>query len=131
MTDSHQAGEIAQRDLLYGYKAVATFQESHHQPCRFMTSLCPDQCGHATDVYRFHLDKLQAQKGNGDTRFVTPVKEGTDYVVGAKDLGTFAAVANALQAGDKVNLAWNHDYVTTHSGSKFPQRPVVDLSKVE
>ena len=126
-----EADDIAQRDLLYGYKAVATFVESHLQPCRFRTSLCPDKCGHASIVYKFHLDSLQAQEGNGDTKFVTPEKEGTDHLVGEKDLGTFVDLAKSLQAGDKVNLAWNHDYVTTKGGSKFPERPVVALSKVE
>lgn len=131
MTDTTNTQEVIHRDLLYGYKTVATFQESYRQPCRFMTSLCPDQCGHATNVYKFHLDTLQAEQGtSADTRFVTPVTEGKDHLVGEKDLGAFVDLAKSLQAGDKVNLDWNHDYVTK-GGSKFPDRPVVNLAKVE
>lgn len=128
MTD---AEDIAQRDLMYGYKATTTFQESYHQPCRFRTSDCPDRCGHATNVYKFHLDSLQAEKGPNCSKFVTPVQEGTLHVVSEKDLGSFADLAKSLQAGDRVNLSWNHDYVTFQSGSKSPERPVVNLSKVK
>ena len=126
MTDTEAE---AQRDLMYGYKSVATFKECYHQPCRFRTSMCPDKCGHATNIYKFHLDSLTVEKGENASKFVTPIEQGTEHLIGEKELGTFLEVAESLQAGDKVNLAWNHDYVTTQGGSKYPDRPVVALSK--
>lgn len=117
-----------QRETMYAYAANATYLGSRHQPCRFRTSLCPHQCGHATDVYRFHLDQLTATKNEASShvRWVTPEEAGKEHLVGEADLNSYIELAKSLKPGDMVALEWSHDYVT-RGGSSFPDRPVTRL----
>lgn len=120
-----------QRELIYGYAATATFKGKRHQPCMHRTSECPDRCNHATTVYTFHLDSVAVtDPGSKHAKFVTALEEGKDHHVGEKDLGAaHLEVAAALAEGDKVEINWNHDYVTK-GGASGPDRPVVKLVKL-
>jgi hypothetical protein len=53
-----------------------------------MTSLCPNECGHASDVYTFQLDTLAVTKNEESShmKWVTPVEEGVQHMVSASDL---------------------------------------------
>jgi len=118
------------REVMYSYVSSATYMGARHQPCRFRTSLCPDRCGHATDVFSFKLDALAVTKNeeSGSARWVTPEKEGTEHMIGESDLKEFVGLAKSLAAGDTVDLRWSHDYVTV-GGSSGPDRPVTHLAR--
>ena len=118
------------REVMYSYVSSATYMGARHQPCRHRTSLCPDRCGHAIDVFTFKLDALAVTKNeeSGSVRWVTPEKEGTERMIGESDLKEFAGLAKSLAAGDTVDLRWSHDYVTV-GGSSGPDRPCTHLAR--
>ena len=118
-----------EREVMFSYVSSATFMGARHQPCRHMTSLCPDRCGHATDVYSFRLDTLATTKNEASShvRWVTPETEGGTHMVGESDLKQYLDLAKSLSPGDKVILEWSHDYVTV-GGSSGPDRPVTKLA---
>mmetsp|Transcript_46423 Transcript_46423/g.107181 ORF Transcript_46423/g.107181 Transcript_46423/m.107181 type:complete len:147 (+) Transcript_46423:3-443(+) len=123
------------REVMYSYAAKATFGGKRHQPCMYMTSLCPNNCGHATDVYDFMLDELTAtlNEASKHAKWVTPVKAGEAYPIGTKDLKACQEVADTLSKGDVVSLEWSHDYVTITEGgcsSSGPERPVSKITKL-
>lgn len=132
------ATDAETRETMYSYASTSTFMGSKHQPCRFRTALCPHQCGHATNVFTFQLDRLTVMKNEESTnaRWVEPVKEGNQYMIGEQDLREFRSAAEALKPGQKLLLEWSHDYVTIN-GSSGPDRPVrklvplVDNAKLE
>jgi hypothetical protein len=45
MAAENASGTEEVRELMFSYEAHCTFVEKKEQPCRFRTSLCPDQCG--------------------------------------------------------------------------------------
>lgn len=113
------------RDLIYGYRSKATFLGKRHVECMHMTSLCPDRCNHATDVFMFKIDEVSVvDPGSKHSKFCKPIKAGDTHHVGTKDLGEFKN--ESLVEGDMVELDWNHDYVT-RAGASFPERPVTRL----
>ena len=119
------------RELIYGYEATATFKGMHNQPCRHMTSLCPDRCGHGGNVYTFRLDTLLSliDPNSKHAKFCTPLEEGQEHCVGEDDLGVHLEQARGLTEGDTVQIAWDHDYVTK-GGMSGPERPVRSLVKL-
>lgn len=116
------------RELMYAYSAEAKFEGKEFQPCRHMTSLCPNKCNHATDLYRFTIQKLDvtANPDSTNKKWVTPVEVGTSYLVAQTWLNGYENAAEALQPGNMVQLAWNHEYVTA-SGCSSPQYQVQGL----
>lgn len=117
------------RENMFSYDAITSFLGSQMNPCRFKTSLCPDRCGHAQLVYRFKLDELKVTKNESskNAKWVTPVKQGTEKMVSAQEIPQDQlSVAQSLTVGDRVQLCWNHDYVTI-GGSSGPERPVTKL----
>ena len=123
-----------QRETLFSYRSRATFLGSRHQPCRHMTSACPDRCSHASVVYRFKLDSLTVAKNEAakNAKWVTPVAAGmAEHLVGESNLGAAGVLdaARSLSEGDRVMLDWNHDYVT-RAGCSAPERPVAKLRKL-
>ena len=122
------------REVMYAYSSSScTFVGMRHQPCRFRTALCPDRCGHATNVFTFQLDNLAVTKNeeSRNAKWVEPLKVGSEHAVGEADLGEASkTVAQLLQPGDKVQLEWSHDYVTV-AGSSGPDRPVSHLVKLK
>eukprot|EP00930_Biecheleria_cincta_P080385 TRINITY_DN68612_c0_g1_i1.p1 TRINITY_DN68612_c0_g1~~TRINITY_DN68612_c0_g1_i1.p1 ORF type:complete len:152 (-),score=19.41 TRINITY_DN68612_c0_g1_i1:423-878(-) len=118
-----------EREVMFSYISSATFVGARHQPCRHLTSLCPDRCGHATDVYSFQLDTLATTKNeaSSNARFVTPETEGGTHMIGESDLKQYLGLAKSLSPGDKVILEWSHDYVTK-GGCSGPDYPVTKLA---
>lgn len=120
------------RDLLSSHETVAQFGEVYNQPCRHMTSLCPDRCGHGGTTAVFNVRKyLKYEKPGhyGD-------KESDKYHVRPSDdvdctglTDDRKVVFDSLKEGDYVLLSWNHDYVH-REGSSFPQRPITKLEKI-
>ena len=86
------------REVMFSYVSAATFAGARHQPCRFRTSLCPDRCGHASEVYGFTLDSLEVTKNDASThaRWVTPVEVASTHMVGESDLKQYLELARSL-----------------------------------
>eukprot|EP01007_Sphenomonas_quadrangularis_P001332 NODE_2264_length_640_cov_130.986464_g1915_i0.p1 GENE.NODE_2264_length_640_cov_130.986464_g1915_i0~~NODE_2264_length_640_cov_130.986464_g1915_i0.p1 ORF type:complete len:132 (+),score=14.98 NODE_2264_length_640_cov_130.986464_g1915_i0:33-428(+) len=127
---SHQTSmQEVKRELLSSHMTTAEFVEIQHKAYMFLTSLCPNQCGHAKDVGLFKiLSYLSYEKPGqyGDEQ------QTLHHVVLGQDPAVDAKVRD-LAAGDQVRLDWVHEYVTksdgTHSGSA-PERPVKKLEKL-
>ena len=120
-------------DVLCVNEVTATFKGIEHRPCRFMTSLCPDRCGHATDVAVFEVNEyLKYEKPGqyGDDkqeRFQWDIKPTSAY---NRLHPEYLEVVKNLQPGQKVKINWTHFYVTDEHGSKFPERTVTFFEKV-
>jgi len=104
-----------QRDLMYGYTSLASFVEKRN---------CI-----GGQVFVFRLDSLTVTRNpdSSNAKWVTPVAEGQEHMIGLKDMHQHLAVAEALQPGARVQLDWNHDYVTVN-GCSSPDRPVIALA---
>lgn len=121
-----------QAELLATNTVTAQYVGTVEQPCRFMTALCPDKCGHGTRLAQFHVisndrydrpgkygdDKMNA----GDTVSVDVARE----VPGQSP--SVAALISRLQPGEVVRFTVNHYYVTQGQG-QFPVRPVVSIER--
>lgn len=117
-------------DILSSHNTEATLKEFKDLPCRFLTSLCPDRCGHATRVAVFQITKYLQYKKEG--QYGDP-KQELFYLDLKKDPygqnKSIRQTAEALKIGDKVKLNWNHLYIKK-AGSSYPERPVVLLEKI-
>jgi hypothetical protein len=117
--------------VLSAHRAIAEFAGVQHFPCRFKTSICPDQCTHARDAATFKIETYEAYEKKGEygdaqqTVFRARIdqreaREGQDPEIVAK--------IQTLSPGQKVRIAWEHLYVTeTATGSKWPERHIVAL----
>ena len=117
-----------QYEVLATFKTIARFDGYKDIPCRHLTSLCPDRCGHATRVAVFTVASyLDYHKGGqyGDD------KQQTVYVDVAKPVyGQSPQVAETiakLKPGDIVRLDWQHLYMHD-GGSMYPVRPVNNIA---
>jgi hypothetical protein len=119
-----------ERELLSSHDTVARFTGLQDHKCMGRTSLCPDRCGESGQLATFDIVKYlkYAKPGEyGDPKqekFVVLVEDNMGNVKVPKAI---RVAVLALKPGDLVHLQWNHDYVT-QGGSKFPERPIKDLS---
>lgn len=121
-------------DVLAVNTVRAVYEGVQDRPCRFLTSLCPDRCGHAT---RLALFKVVENEG-----YQKPGKYGDDkaeagsimYVDVLKDIeGQDASVARlieGLKPGDEVRLTVTHYYVT-NGQSMYPVRPATSIDRLD
>ncbi len=120
------------RKLLSSHSTLAEFAGITFQPCRHLTSLCPNKCTHAGKVASFKVIKYLDYKKPGKygdakgTSFRTMVE---DQLGNARTPAATLIIINSLKKGDTVRLSWNHDYVTRNRSS-FPVRTITKLSKV-
>lgn len=96
-----------------------------------LTSQCPDNCNHPRKWHIFNVDEYiyyskPGQYGDEEQKQfalqLEPVETRTGHAAGTYEL------AAQLQPGDKVELVWDHIYVT-NDGSKFPIRRVKALQR--
>src|SRR3989338_1133296 len=116
------ADKIVENIVTY-FCSDAEFIKREHRACRFLTSLCPNHCNHAQTVLTFLIHALDVQVNPASTnaQFVTPVSAGDVHHISARTLPPeLLEVASSLQAGDRVIIAWRHDYVT-QGGCSAPQ----------
>ena len=122
-----------QTERIYTYTSTATFISKKHQPCRFRTSNCPNECNHEKILYSFHIDSIDVTVNPDSTnaKYCTPVKQGDTHYIDDAELErqSLKDVSDSLVEGDHVELDWNHDYVTKNNCSS-PEYPVVKLVKL-
>ena len=131
--DPPQKEKEANRELLSMHETVAEFQGLEYRLCRGLTARCPEQCGHSGEFATFKIVKYTKyeKKGEyGDPKQETFRIQVTDFH--KKPIGNeLAPTIATLKKGEKVLLAWRHDYVTTKGGSKYPERVVTELQKMK
>lgn len=119
-------------DVLCVNEVIAQFVGIEHIPCRFMTALCPDRCGHARDVAKFDVKEyLKYDKPGeyGDDRseqFFWDLKPDSDS---NKLHPEYLEQVKALKPGDKCKIYWTHFYVHDDNGS-HPERSVTYFEKL-
>ena len=119
-----------QRELLSAHDTVARFVGMKDHKCMGRTSLCPDRCGESGQLATFTIVKYLKYDKPGE--YGDPKQEQFMVLVedNMKNVKVPKAIRDAiiaLKPGDLVHLQWNHDYVT-QAGSKFPERPIKDVS---
>lgn len=120
------------RDLLSLHETVAKFDGLETQQCFFMTSLCPNECGHGGVNAVFSIKKYLRYEKPGQ---YGDKKSDKYYVRISHEVETTGLtperkqVLDSLKAGDFVLLSWNHDYVHKE-GCSYPERPVTKLEKI-
>jgi hypothetical protein len=121
-----------ERELLSSHDFHATFTGIQLQPCRHMTSLCPDRCNHGGSWAVFAVTSYIAYSKPGQYGD----EQQTVYHVkfDEKMPADIAATIRTLAPGDAVHVKYDHEYVTnTWSGGgqgKFPERPVRLVERV-
>mmetsp|Transcript_4810 Transcript_4810/g.11797 ORF Transcript_4810/g.11797 Transcript_4810/m.11797 type:complete len:142 (-) Transcript_4810:1251-1676(-) len=126
---------VYERALLARNDTVAQYVGVTHRPCRFLTSLCPNNCGHAADTADFKILKYlvyerPGQYGDDQSEmFYFDLKTGQGRGPAKATQEEYAAKCAQLKPGDHVKLNWLHEYVTD-GGSKFPERPVTLLEPI-
>ncbi|KAK2944033.1 putative flp protein [Blattamonas nauphoetae] len=111
-------------ETLATHKFKATFRGIQHQPCRHMTSLCPDRCNHAMDVGLFDVTEYEeytkpGQYGDEQTKVYHLPISGK---ISPEQNPAIVDQVRSLQPGQAVRVCYDHIYVT-QDGSKFPERP--------
>jgi hypothetical protein len=119
------------RELLSSHDTEARFEGLSDHQCMGRTSLCPDRCGDSGKLATFVIVKYLAYEKPGE--YGDPKQERFSVLIEDNMKNPKVAVAIrdailALKPGNLVHLKWNHDYVT-QGGSKFPDRPIVELSR--
>lgn len=117
--------------LLAEHDVAATFDGIQQLPCHFRTALCPDRCGHATEAGVFKIVSYnKLVQGDGDKK----AEEKLFHADLKKESPEVVATVRGLAKDQKVNLVWQHNYVTTHfeggTSSSGPERPVKKLTPV-
>ena len=118
-------------DALSHHDVLAEFLRIEHIPCRFLTTLCPDHCDHATDVAVFKVLKYNEYKLNekyGDE------KQEIIYVDVKKKIPRqepqIAEIALELKPGQNVRLIYDHIYIE-QDGVQSPARPCLAIDLIE
>ncbi|NLB68718.1 MAG: hypothetical protein GX804_03395 [Lentisphaerae bacterium] len=118
-------------ELLSRHETVAKFMGTSYHRCMGMTSLCPDKCGHSGTIATFKIkeylgyDKLGKYGDEKTDKIIFMIENNLKQ---RKIPENIRKVVNSLEAGDEVELSWDHVYIT-HDGSSFPERPVRKLKK--
>jgi len=122
----------SKRDLLSKHETLATFDGLEQQQCFFMTSFCPDECGHGGTNAVFTIIKyLNYQKTGqyGDEKSDKYYVRVTDSIESTGLIPQVREILDSLEKGEHVQLSWNHDYVHT-DGCSSPERPITKLVKI-
>jgi hypothetical protein len=121
-----------QRELLAKNETVAVFKGAPFRKCLGLTTLCPEQCGHSGEFATFEIRGylVYEKRGQyGDPKQGEFMFQTTGFHHEPVGNLKWSEVVKTLKPGDFVLLSWNHDYVT-RDGSKFPERPLVNLKKI-
>ena len=121
------------RELLSSHDTTAVFRGIREHTCLGRTSLCPDRCGHSGKLATFEILEYRHYEKPG--QYGDPKQERFQLLIednmGKRKISdAIHAAILALKDGDKVQLKWNHDYVTKDRSS-FPERTITLLEKLK
>ena len=121
--------KLPKRELLSSHSTVAKFIGIKDHRCMGRTSLCPDQCGHSGKLATFEITEYLAYEKPGE--YGDPKQETFQILIkdnqgNAKIPVDILTTIESLKPNTKVNLSWNHDYVTKDNAS-FPERNLTQI----
>lgn len=120
-------------ELLARNSVLAVYEKTEERPCRFLTSLCPDRCGHASTLAQFRVCANEGYEKPGQYGDEKAEVGSTLLVDVGRDVpGQDADVARKiteLRPGDKVRLTVTHYYIR-EEGCQYPVRPVTSFEMV-
>lgn len=120
-------------DMLATNTVVAKYVDTVDIPCRFMTTLCPDKCNHATKLAQFEVLSNENYEHPGQYGDEKLEKGSIASVDVKKDIPgqspEVAKLISELKPGDEVKLTITHYYVQQGQGH-FPVRPAVSIERV-
>jgi hypothetical protein len=123
----------ATRKILSKHITISTYEGAQFRRCRGRTARCPENCGNSGEFARFTINEyLTYEKPGkyGDPKQKQYLIQISDFHKKPKGDAGILKVIKGITKGDKVHLAWNHNYVT-RKGSSFPERVVKELKKLE
>ena len=133
-TVSYQNLSTLPGETLSVHRTLARYEGVVDQPCRFLTSLCPDRCDHGGRYAKFAIVEYTDYQKPGE--YGDPKQETFLVRVAHKDgspdettPAPLRKVIGELREGQIVGLDWTHVYVTSPSGSKWPERIVTRLAE--
>ena len=118
-------------DILSTNSTIAIFEGIKRNECMFRTSLCPDKCGHSTEIAQFKIIEYLDYTKPGEYG-----DEKQEYFYANMNLNApedkqkkeYIDFINQLKIGDKVKLKWDHIYID-NNGSRYPERHIRYISK--
>lgn len=115
-------------EILSHHDAICEFTGIKHIPCRFMTSLCPDRCDHASDVAIFKVLEYKNYEQKGE---YGEEKQENIYCEVKKPVyhqdPAIAEKAKSLTPGQKVEVVYDQLYVHDDTGAR-PERPIISIT---
>lgn len=134
-TVSYQNVAALPGETLSVHRTLARYEGTVDQPCRFMTSECPNRCDHGGRYAVFAIVEYTDYEKPGkygdakQERFLVRVAH-KDGLPDAETPEALRKVIEGLRPGQVVGLDWAHVYVTDPaSGSKWPERVVTRLAE--
>ena len=121
------------RKILSKHITTSTYEGAQFRRCRGRTARCPENCGNSGEFAKFTINEyLTYEKPGkyGDPKQKQYLIQISDFHKKPKGDADILKVIKGITKGDKVRLAWNHNYVT-RKGSSFPERVVKELKKLE
>jgi hypothetical protein len=121
------------RKILSRHITISTYEGAQFRRCRGRTARCPENCGNSGEFARFTINEyLKYEKPGkyGDAKQKQYLIQISDFHKKPKGDADILKAIKGITKGDKVHLAWNHNYVT-RKGSSFPERVVKELKKLE
>ncbi len=133
-TVSYQNLAALPGETLSVHRTLARYEGMVDQPCRHLTSECPNRCDHGGRYAKFAVVEYTGYEKPG--QYGDPKQESFLVRVAHKD-GTpdeatpeaLRKVIGELSQGQVVGLDWAHVYVTSPEGSKWPERIVTRLAE--
>lgn len=119
--------------VLAEHHTLARFEGIHNRRCRGLTTACPDRCGESGGFASFSIvqyieyRKLGQYGDPKQRQFAFRVTDHHQRPIGDPHL---LRQVGELRKGEPVILAWHHVYGEVAPGSFQPERPVIELRKL-
>ena len=131
---SNNTDPVASRDMLAQHETIAVFVGTNYHACMGRTSRCPDKCGDSGIMATFTISAYVSYKKPGE--YGDPRQGSYSFLVednmkNAKVTDATRSAIYTLKPGDYVLLSWQHDYVTSKGGSKWPERSVTKMQPLD
>jgi hypothetical protein len=117
--------------VLSTHKTISVFQGVEHRPCRFRTALCPDRCGHASDIAVFNVEKYLSYENlaDGDEK-QEKIRCSLNGSVPYQD-ASISEKIKTLEAGKKYYVDYDHIYISDETNMHYPARPLKRIEEVK
>lgn len=130
-------GADEKRELLASHDTMAEFTGLKYVECMGLTAACPDRCGGSGNFATFRIVKYLAFETPKSANWPNLKLEKVDQRSVQVDTNwgelrvteAQAKLIRSLKPGDRVHLAWRHEYVTSKTKGGGPEYPITTLEK--